>query len=67
MFIIQLDQINMTVLFWYLVKSDANVRYFTVVNTVLDKFSKVPETHGQLVTLYIPVSGFQYCPVYLIV
>ena len=52
--IIQLYQINMAVLFWWLVKSDARVRYCTVAYTGQVMLYKVPEQHGRvyLVTLY---------------
>ena len=36
-FILQGDLLYIPVFSWYLVKSDANVRYCTVANTVLDK------------------------------
>ena len=40
---LQPDQINMFVLFWYLVKSDASVRYCTVAYTGQVTFKGVPE------------------------
>ena len=46
-FNIQPDQIYMTVLFWYLAKSDASVRYCTVAYTRHVKFYKVPEKYGR--------------------
>ena len=54
-FIIQPDQINMAVLFRYLLKSETNFRYCVITFTEQVAFSKVPETHGhvKLVTLYI--------------
>ena len=45
---LQSDQINMAVLFWYLVKSDASVRYCTVAVTGQVTFYKVPEQNGQV-------------------
>ena len=39
---IQHDQINMAVMFWYLVKSSASVRYSTVTYTDQVTFHKVP-------------------------
>ena len=51
---VQGDQFNMAFLFWYLVKSDASVRYSTVAYTGQVTFYKVPEQHGHayLATLY---------------
>ena len=45
---IQPDQINMAVLFWYLVESDASVRYLTVVDTGQVTFYRVLEIHGHV-------------------
>ena len=52
---LQSDQINMAVFFWYLVKSDAIVRNCTVANTEQVTFYKVSEKHDHvnLVTLYV--------------
>ena len=54
-FIIQPDQINMAVLFRYLLKSETSFRYYVITFTEQVTFSKVPEKHGhvKLVTLYI--------------
>ena len=45
---IQPDQINIVVLFWYLVKSNASVRYCTVAYTGQVTDNKVPEPHGHV-------------------
>ena len=52
---VQGDQINMAVLFWYLVKSDARVRYYTVAYNGQVTFYKVlvPEEHGHVENLKI--------------
>ena len=51
---LQPDQINMAVLFWYLVKSDASVRFHTLTCTGQVTFYKVPEKHGHVqCTLYL--------------
>ena len=41
------NYINMAVLLWYLLKTDAIVRYFTVAYTGKVTFYKIPEIHGQ--------------------
>ena len=46
-------QINMAVLFWYLVKSDSSVRYYvysTVPYTEQVTYNKVPEQYGHVKT-----------------
>ena len=50
---LQPDQINMSVLLWFLVTSNASVRYCTIAYTGQVTFYKVPVTHGhvQLVSL----------------
>ena len=54
LYIIQPNQINMAVLFWYPIKSNASVRYTTEAYTGQVTLYKVPETHCyvRLVTLY---------------
>ena len=45
---VQGDQINMAVLFWYLVKSNASVRYCTSSDAGQVTLSRVPEQHGRV-------------------
>ena len=45
---LQPDQNNMAVFFWYLVIIGAGVRYCTVLYTGKVTFYKVPETHGHI-------------------
>ena len=47
-FHIQPNQLNMAVLFWYFVKSDATVRYCTLAYTDQVTVCKVPETNSHL-------------------
>ena len=46
---LQPDQINMAVSFWYLVKCDlSSIKHCTVAYTKqISFYQKVPETHGQ--------------------
>ena len=45
----------MAVLFWYIVKSDASIRYCTVLNT----FYKIPETHGHVLQVDPQIQAHQ--------
>ena len=49
------DQLYMAVCFWYLVESDASLRYCTEAYTGQVTYDKVPEQHGHLkIVIKIP-------------
>ena len=67
--IVQPDQMNMAVLFWYLVKSDDNVRYCKVAYTAQVTFytfcvwysTTGQDKHGRVVL--VPCKKLRYCTV----